>query len=769
MLKKYLTLSLDKEKRKDLYSNEIYNSTEILPLKPEKVLEKYTQEELDACWEALCISIIQNYQRGKGTFIKGFGTFTYRNPEINLEGTTNELFRDKKLRYPIFIVSKEFNPNVRPGEFNPVSGIRYYITKENKNINIINLNYSEIAFSLSMPKDKVYFIIRCLLNYINESIEKKTFKNKKMGLLGNLVLNTKLNILAVKFNENFEQSILDKNKLLNNIKPIITLRKDLENVKNMNICNFPNLYKTYESLKAKNSLITEFSSNAKRYLKKNYNIKIEDSNNNNNIRTNSLTQTMNKIGNNKNHLASSFDANKFFTKTQNHPFKFLNDANISNSVNKNYSTTKTNNKNEEEKAKNPLFKLDNNILKSISFLKGAMIKDAKDLDINKRGSISKENAIYILIKNIPQLKHDLAEEIIEFYFNIDQIDYMKLISLLIQGSKNCFLKKKGFFDFAKYLFKNTGITFPVNTKFNFKDIIHRQKMKKLSEIKKADKELEKLKELRDLEKEKQISGENKPLFFEEQKYIEKNVKELNKLYNLIPNLKAKFSISLDQKINIRELLSILKENFGLFYEKEEMEKILRYIELKNTQNFSLTELMDKIKSWKLINKNYIDLSDFNKIFKKLNDAIYMNGGEKFLFENKNTLDVDTFIKLLQGKNSLDENSLKSAFYFIVKANREMTKEDFNKFFGKKNLENYYDDHYFINMMKKIIFKIHEKFFTPIEYFDRLLSYNKSTKNKLINRNDWIKYLQKENFNFSAEELDNFFNWIDTKKDNAIDF
>ena len=168
-----------------------------------------------------------------------------------------------------------------------------------------------------MPKDKVYFIIRCLLNYINESIEKKEFKNKKMGLLGNLVLNTKLNILAVKFNENFEKSILDKNKLLNNIKPIITLRKDLENEKNINISNFPNLYKTYESLKAKNSLITEFSSNAKKYLKKNYNITIEDNNNSNNNRANSLTKTMNQIGNDKNHLYSSFDVNKFFTQTQN--------------------------------------------------------------------------------------------------------------------------------------------------------------------------------------------------------------------------------------------------------------------------------------------------------------------------------------------------------------------------------------------------------------------------------------------------------------------
>ena len=176
MLKKNLSLSLDKSKDDGVSSMKIHHSTEFLPLKPQRVLEKYPQEELDACWEALCINIMQNYQRGKGTFIKGFGTFTFKNPDLNLEGTTNEVFRDKKLRYPIFIVSKEFNPNIKPGEFNPVSGIRYYIAKENKNINIINLNYSEIAFSLSMTRDKVEKIIKCLLLYINESILNKNSK-----------------------------------------------------------------------------------------------------------------------------------------------------------------------------------------------------------------------------------------------------------------------------------------------------------------------------------------------------------------------------------------------------------------------------------------------------------------------------------------------------------------------------------------------------------------------------------------------------------------
>ena len=202
MCKNNLSLSLDKMNYPNFIKTQNRFSTELLPLSSEKILEKYPQEELDACWDALCINIIQNYQRGKGTFIKNFGTFTYKCPEINLEGTTNELFRDKKNRNPIFLVSKEFNINLSPGEYNKVSGVRYYTSKENKKINIINLNYSEIAFSLNMPNDKVINIIKCLLCHINEAIEKKKFRNKRMGLLGDLIL--KHNILAVKFEENFE-------------------------------------------------------------------------------------------------------------------------------------------------------------------------------------------------------------------------------------------------------------------------------------------------------------------------------------------------------------------------------------------------------------------------------------------------------------------------------------------------------------------------------------------------------------------------------------
>ena len=136
MIKINQSKSQDKNFFRGYNTLKVGRSTEVLPLKREHILAKFPQEDLDSCWESLSVNIIQNYQRGKGTFIKGFGTFTYKGTEISLEGTTNEVFRDKKERMPVFLVSKDFNDSLKPGEYTKDYGIRYFVTKENKNIPI---------------------------------------------------------------------------------------------------------------------------------------------------------------------------------------------------------------------------------------------------------------------------------------------------------------------------------------------------------------------------------------------------------------------------------------------------------------------------------------------------------------------------------------------------------------------------------------------------------------------------------------------------------
>ena len=755
--------------------------TELLPLRREKILCKFTQDELDSCWESLCIAIIQNYQRGKGTLIKGFGTFTFKGQEINLEGTTNQIIRDKKERLPVFLVSKEFNGNLKTGEFTKQSGIRYFTSKENKNIPISNINYSEIAFSLSMKKEKVEEIIKHLIGYINDAIVNNKFKNKNLPGLGTLIL--KQNILAVKFKEDFEELIKNRNSKLNNLKQNISLDMDFDDAKETSIGTCPDVFRTSECLKSNNSLITECKQDAKNYLRDKYNILIENNN---------LSSNINKTNYNINHQNTlSIDrrnntryyGNDFFT-LRNHPFKFINDSRektLSSSRNK---TLKIDSKNPrtELNQPNPMLNLDDITLKTLCYFKGQMIKDSKELDTHKTGSISKDEAIAMLINNFPDINHNLAQQIVEYYFISDQIDYMKFIALLVKNSKNCFIKKKNYFNFKKYFisnkndnFSNSSNNFYRNSLFNKKinlkkNVIIKQKDKKFPIINETEKEMEKKNE-KENENYNDDEDEEEILFADKQRTIERNKKELLFISGLIPEIKNKYETSLDQNINTGELMRILK-NYELIYIKEKLEEFLKFIGIKNLERFSLREFIHSIHSCKLVNVS-IDISEFGIILNQIKDIIYVNGGEKFLFNNemnkKNTVDLNTFIKLLRDKSSLSIEALKNAFYYIVKTDRDMNIDDYNEYFSQKNKKsNSYDEPYFINMMKKIVMVMTEKLMNPTEYFDHLLSYNISTQDKVINRLNWIKYFQLEKFNFNAEELDHFFNWIDIKKDNVID-
>ena len=152
-------------------SNILLKSQNFDHITREMLINNYTQETIDSCWEALSTNIIQNYQKGKGTYIKNLGTFTYKSEEVNLEGITNQYIYDKRPRYPIFLVSKEFCKDFAAGEYTKQNSIIYYVQKENKNIPILNLNYSQIAYSLSMTRDEVFNLISNLVLYMMESID----------------------------------------------------------------------------------------------------------------------------------------------------------------------------------------------------------------------------------------------------------------------------------------------------------------------------------------------------------------------------------------------------------------------------------------------------------------------------------------------------------------------------------------------------------------------------------------------------------------------
>ena len=149
------SLPVNKVARKALISGEMSR---------ENILKSFNQNIIDKAWDALCLYITQNYESGRGTIIKGFGVFTYTSSEVNLEGTTNQFSRDKKGKRPVFIVSKEFNEYLKPGQYNPNSGLLiYYTQKQNNSLSHVRLNYAEIAYSLGIKKEECSMIIQNIL------------------------------------------------------------------------------------------------------------------------------------------------------------------------------------------------------------------------------------------------------------------------------------------------------------------------------------------------------------------------------------------------------------------------------------------------------------------------------------------------------------------------------------------------------------------------------------------------------------------------------
>ena len=118
------------------------------------ILKNYPEDLIERVWSTLSNFIIENYQMGKGTNIKGFGTFTFSSIEYSLEGTTNQFERDIKRRRPVFLVSKEFVDYLKPGIYNDKSGLMYYTQKINNNISIVKVNYAILSYDVNNSKEE---------------------------------------------------------------------------------------------------------------------------------------------------------------------------------------------------------------------------------------------------------------------------------------------------------------------------------------------------------------------------------------------------------------------------------------------------------------------------------------------------------------------------------------------------------------------------------------------------------------------------------------
>jgi len=137
----------------------------------EELISNFSESLINKCWDVLSTFISKNYQMGKGTYIPKFGTFTFANIELSLEGTTNQLQRDTKPRGPVFIVSSDFVEFLKPG-MNTAKGVIQYTQRQNNNIALLKINYTELAIAVNITKVEYFTIIENILKYIGDKIRK---------------------------------------------------------------------------------------------------------------------------------------------------------------------------------------------------------------------------------------------------------------------------------------------------------------------------------------------------------------------------------------------------------------------------------------------------------------------------------------------------------------------------------------------------------------------------------------------------------------------
>ena len=128
----------------------------------EDILSNYPQETINKCWDCLARLIIENYLGGKGTYIKGFGTFTLTNIEFDLDGTTNKDLYDNKKRFPVFIVSNEFIDYIKSGIYTEKSGLIHYSQKKIGYLPIVKVNYAKISYGVNISKEECFTIINSI-------------------------------------------------------------------------------------------------------------------------------------------------------------------------------------------------------------------------------------------------------------------------------------------------------------------------------------------------------------------------------------------------------------------------------------------------------------------------------------------------------------------------------------------------------------------------------------------------------------------------------
>ena len=672
------------------------------------ILSNYPKEVIDNCWLVFSQAIIENYLKGKGTFIKNFGTFTFTNEEFSLEGTTNEYNRDIKKRNPIFIISKEFIDYLKPGIYSDKYGLIYNTQKENKNMNIVKLNLSKISLALNISKEEVHTIINAILKNMSDCIRRMEFKEKKIPKIGTFLL--KNNIFGVKFEKDFVQEISEKSQKLYHIKKNFRFCMETKDSQGFRQRNINDIDKAEREIRPKIAPITKISSSADNWLKENMDIDIkkdigeDDYNTNKNKFYYGMGNTLN-INKEKNELLVDQRYYRSFPRQDLYGLKIPQD-----------------------------------ILEHIYNNKNLLIRAMKQIDKHGDGIIPKFEFIKAFYNQNchRNLRMELIEKIVNIYLNNDpsiiMIKYENLIRELCKDIKSIIDTEYQLFPIHKYKYSISVDNKRAISQNMFSRDTGNLNPKAISSVKKYNK-LPKIKE--------------------------------SEIRTLIEDI-CKIGINLSNKYRYNKMVSYLElkdilEQYKIDINKELMVALLKYLNIQNPNCFYIKEFIDKINQ-QLMNSTMFD-------FRKSYDTTKNNTLRNLKTKNNMKISYD-YPNTISQKFENNKTSITNLRTKILQQqpNENVNNFSLNKEDSKSNNEEFSDliITKLIKTIKDKIFKNSQSIDNISEYFDHLLSYNICRKENIIFPDELERLFQLEKFSFSIPEIKAIFSFIDSKKDGFID-
>ena len=684
------------------------------------ILSSYNKDVLEKAWVLFTNFIIKNYQSGRGTNVKGFGTFTYTNVDVSLEGTTNQYKRDVKKRMPVFLVSNEFLDYLKPGQFTKAGGLIYYTQKKNNSIPIVKLNLAELAYGLNISKEEYNNILNNILKEMSEQILRKNFKSREMPNLGILLLRG--NVFGMKFYNDFNTDVNKQAQKLIHTKNNLELYMDTYKTRQAS-ADLPNAARAVDNLRPKTSVITHVQDNADFWMEQNLNIEPKQYDNNENTKFNDV-ENFNKT--------NRFNSKSFFPV-----------------VDLKYAL-----KDQSKKLTLRSINLPKSVLEALVSSKGIIIREMKNFDKKNSGLISKFEVARAFVKANPHpsLTMNNYNDIIRIYANgKDYIDYYKLITLLIKE--------------AKYLLKNTSFSmygeFDLGSTFNNKFTLG-----------------PKSKEIRS----RSLNNENRKDEFNIDDYdnlvvtineVEDEIRSFKTIFEEIMNKKTlanneKFN-NFDKDLNYKDLIQLLRI-FGITYPTDKIIKILKYIKVRNPYKFSLNTLNEKLLNTKVTSyemNNYEIEEAYHDLIKKIKDF----GGKNFLFGNDADLSIDQFLKRLRGKTNYTNNILTVLFKKFSKDKELFTLEDFDRISNEVFVKKEFSPKFYEQSIARIKDCALNHFqLTLNKYFDKLLNYNYLRQKNVLPLKDFILSFKQEPYEppFTDAQLTFIFENMDTNKDGVVD-